>query len=99
MNSVFKNLRVNFVLFLDHYHFHLQGIEWKRAVRADNNFISKYAKDYPGREDIAESAVAWMAARCRRERQIPNKLLPGVKEIEEAIPNRLDYFDKYLSCW
>ena len=77
----------------------MQRIEWKGAVRADENFISNYARDYPGREDIAESAVAWMAARCRKERQAPNEFLPKVKDIETTIPNRLNYFDKYLSCW
>ena len=67
-------------------------------MHSDDNFISYYAQEYPEREDVAESVVAWVAARCRRNRQIPNQIIIQVKETEATIPNRLKYFDRYLGC-
>ena len=37
--------------------------QWEEAVAADGRFISDYARDFPTREDIAESYVVWMATR------------------------------------
>ena len=58
----------------------------------DGKFISRYAKDHPTREDVAESSTSWYATRIRPERQ-PAK---DVRTTEATIPNRLNYFDKHL---
>ena len=41
--------------------------EWNAAVAADNFFISDYARDFPEREDIAESWLVWFATRDRSD--------------------------------
>jgi len=41
--------------------------EWNAAVAADNFFISDYARDFPEREDIAESWLVWFATRYRSD--------------------------------
>ena len=63
---------------------------WKKAAKADGKFISKYAKEYPYREDVAETINWWIAVRCK-----PNKISKSTyKKIIEGIPNRLEYIDK-----
>ena len=63
---------------------------WRLAQLLDPASISLYARRYLDREDIAESIVAWFAARVR-----PDRLPPGdLVKILETIPNRLAYFDK-----
>ena len=63
---------------------------WKTVQEADNKFISKYAKDFPYREDIAETVLWWIAMRCKEDRISKS----NYKKISKAIPNRLKYFDK-----
>jgi len=64
--------------------------EWRKAAKADVKFISKYAKQHPGREDVAETILWWIAVRCK-----PNRLFKfHYKMITEGIPNRLKYFDE-----
>ena len=46
-------------------HDHLSAPGWQEAQRADPGFISHYARDYPDREDLADTAVAWFAVRYR----------------------------------
>ena len=58
----------------------------------DGKFISRYAKDYPTREDVSESSTSWYATRIRTDRQPAN----DVRITETRIPNRLNYFDKHL---
>ena len=41
--------------------------EWKDAHDADPAYISKYARDWPQREDIAETFGVWLVVRCRKE--------------------------------
>ena len=64
---------------------------WRAAQLADGGvFISDYARDHPGREDIAESFLTYLAVRYRPERL-------GDAEraaILTTIPNRLIYFDE-----
>ena len=57
---------------------------------ADNKFISKYAKDYPHREDVAETINWWIAVRCKPDRISKSTY----KKIIEGIPNRLKYLDE-----
>ena len=64
--------------------------QWKKAAKADSNFISEYAKQYPDTEDVAETINWWIAVRCK-----PGKLSNNTyKKIVEGIPNRLRYLDK-----
>ena len=68
----------------------VKSSKWKKAAKADNKFISKYAKEYPKREDVAETIVWWVAARCKTDRISES----NYKKILEAIPNRLKYLDE-----
>jgi len=69
-------------------------IEWKEAMAADGKFISKYAKNYPDREDVAESATSWYATRIQTERQP----VSDVDLTESTIPNRMNLFDEIFGC-
>ena len=62
---------------------------WLAAQGADEVFISDYARDNPGREDIAESILVYFAVRYRPERLSTEDLSTSVF----TIPNRLAYFD------
>jgi len=65
-------------------------VPWQKAMEADYKFISKYAKDYPHREDVAETINWWIAVRCK-----PDKISKSAyKKITEGIPNRLKYLDE-----
>ena len=52
--------------------------------------ISSYAKEYPDREDIADTVLWWVAVRCKTDR-ISKK---NYKKILKYIPNRLRYLDE-----
>ena len=65
-------------------------VPWQKAMEADNKFISKYAKDYPHREDVAETINWWIAVRCKPDRISKS----AYKKITEGIPNRLKYLDE-----
>ena len=68
---------------------HADAPSWLAAQAADPTFISTYARDHPGREDLAESFSAWLAVRHRRDR-----ITEGMADtITTAIPHRLAYFD------
>ena len=45
----------------------------------DKGYISDYAKDYPNREDIAESFLPWVVVRYKAERISKKHLI--IKEI------------------
>ena len=75
------------------YLFCLQDREWICAQNADGKYISKYARDYPEREDMAESLVPWLAVRYRSSRS-PQV---DIDRVTRDIPNRLQYFDQHLS--
>ena len=68
---------------------HAASAGWLSAQSKDVNFISMYARDNPAREDIAESVLAWLAVRYRASRIGPYL----TATIEQAIPNRIAYFD------
>ena len=68
---------------------HADASGWLAAQAADPTFISTYARDHPGREDLAESFSAWLAVRHRLDR-----ITEGMADtITSAIPHRLAYFD------
>ena len=63
---------------------------WRSAQRADDAFISEYARDHPDREDVAESFLPYFALRHR-----PDRLTAEERWIiMMSIPNRLAYFDE-----
>ena len=65
---------------------------WKEVQKKDGNYISKYAEKKPLDEDIAESAVAWVAVRCKKDR-ISKSVY---KKIIKTIPNRLKVLDDLI---
>lgn len=69
---------------------HLLTPEYKRAIEADcGNFVSIYARDFPQREDMAETFEPWFITRYRKD-----KISQEVYDrITGMIPNRLAYFD------
>lgn len=68
---------------------HANSIGWRNAQARDDNFISLYARDNPTREDVAESALPWLALRYR-----PNRISSTLAAtIATTMPNRLAYFD------
>ena len=69
---------------------HASSPGWRAAQTKDGVSISGYARDYPDREDIAESILPYFALRYR-----PNRLTDSDRAaILAAIPNRLAYFDE-----
>jgi hypothetical protein len=69
---------------------HEEAPAWVAAQRADPDFISTYARDFPGQEDLAESYLLHLAFRHRRDR-ITATL---ASTIERTMPNRMAYFDQ-----
>ena len=66
-----------------------QDPDWKEAQLADGNFISSYARDYPDREDLAETYLLYIAVRYRKDR-----ISTELEEIILAtIPHRMSYLD------
>ncbi len=62
--------------------------EWIQAQNTDPTFISTYARDFPMREDIAESFVPFLAVEYRSDRiteSLKNQIL-------ESMPNRIAFF-------
>jgi len=68
---------------------HANSPGWRAAQNADGRFISTYARDNPGREDVAESFLPWLAVRIRPERVTASL----AETIQRTIPNRITYFD------
>lgn len=68
---------------------HASAPGWLAAQAADPTHISTYARDFPNREDIAESFVPYLAVRHRADRisaSLANTIL-------QTMPNRIAYFD------
>ena len=63
---------------------------WKKVANLDGKYISKYAKDFPDREDISETINWWVAVRCKQDRISKS----NYEKILKAIPNRLKYLDE-----
>lgn len=68
---------------------HARSAGWTAARTADGNFISEYARDFPDREDLAETFVVWFAVRHARDR-IAESLYDT---IFATIPHRIAYLD------
>ena len=69
---------------------HANSTGWRAAQEADGTFISTYGRDYPAREDITESIVAYFAVRYQ-----PERLTAADRSaIVTTIPNRLAYFEE-----
>ncbi|MGW8323491.1 MAG: hypothetical protein ACWGSD_18250, partial [Thermodesulfobacteriota bacterium] len=68
---------------------HRSSPGWLAAQAADPTFISTYARDFPNREDLAETFLLYLAVRYRSDRittQLANQIL-------QTIPNRIAYLD------
>lgn len=74
---------------------HSADADWLKAQKADGEFISNYARDFPDREDIAESILVFLAAEFRPDR-ISGSML---NTIVSTIPNRLAYFRNESLNW
>ncbi|MXX89709.1 MAG: hypothetical protein F4213_16250 [Boseongicola sp. SB0677_bin_26] len=62
--------------------------EWKRAQRADGDFVTEYARERPDQEDMAESALFAWALLFH-----PGRLPGAVEErVRKIMPNRLAFF-------
>lgn len=68
---------------------HSVAAGWVAAQAADPTYISDYARDFPQREDLAETMVPYIAVRFRSDR-ISAELLAT---ITAAIPARIAYLD------
>ena len=71
---------------------HASAPGWLAAQSADPAFISRYARDWPNREDIAESFLLYLAVRYRSDRisqSVANVILL-------TMPNRIAYFDDHV---
>jgi len=73
--------------------YHAIAREWICAENDDRKFISTYARDNPGREDVAESVLPWLAVTYRANRINQN----DVNTIKGTIPNRIAYFNRKIS--
>jgi len=62
---------------------------WLKAQQDDETFISTYARDYPGREDVAETFVPYIAVRYRADR-IPADMADVIRR---SIPFRIDFLN------
>lgn len=62
---------------------------WLSAQFRDNEFISTYARDFPLREDVAESCLPFFASKFRADRMPANDL----SRIRSTIPNRMAVMD------
>ena len=88
------------VLFHEAAHVSLDGDHadaegWRAAQAADGEFISTYARDFPDREDVAETALPYFAVRYQ-----PGRLSAEQRAmIEATVPNRLQYFDEQGLDW
>jgi len=68
---------------------HSSAPGWLAAQSSDGSFISRYARDFPVREDIAESFLVYLAVRYRSDRISQ----ANYDIITQTIPTRLAYFD------
>lgn len=63
--------------------------DWSDAAKADGNYISTYARDYPTREDHSESFLCWLVAKYKRDRISA----ADYGKITATIPNRIQWYD------
>ncbi|MDG1988104.1 MAG: hypothetical protein P8J18_09000 [Halieaceae bacterium] len=78
---------------LDSYY--KDSADWLAAQESDGNYISDYARDYPTREDLAESFGPYMAIRI-----LTNRVKASDKEkILSAMPARIAFLDSLSLDW
>jgi hypothetical protein len=65
---------------------HASAAAWIAAQKADDAFISTYAREYPSREDVAESFLCYLAVRYRSARISD---VDGEKILGATEPDRL----------
>lgn len=68
---------------------HASAPGWLAAQKADNEFISTYARDFPTREDLSETVLLAIAASKFKSRLSTDQY----NAITRAIPNRIKYLD------
>ncbi len=70
--------------------YYQEGSGWRQAQGADGAFISTYARDFPLREDVAETFVPYLAQRYHASR------IDRVTErtIRTTVPHRLSFLDE-----
>jgi hypothetical protein len=93
-NEYINNEILEEILFHEACHTSLDGLyandtNWINSKKKDNTYISTYAKDFPEREDIAESFLAYFAVTYRKHRISLNTSY----NIISTIPNRIKFFD------
>ena len=65
--------------------------EWKNIQQKDNkNFLTNYGRDYPEREDLAETFPLYLGLKFRAC-QVSSEFK---KNLLKLIPNRIRYFEK-----
>ena len=64
--------------------------KWLNAVNTDKYYISEYARDLPGNEDLAETVLWWYASRCKVDR-ISKK---NNEKVNKFLINRFKYLDE-----
>ena len=76
------------------YEVHGAGVidraSWEAAKAQDGRYISDYARDFPAREDVAESYVAFALAKAA---QMASPLDRDAQIIAATIPSRLAYLE------
>lgn len=70
--------------------------QWRSLRESDPGFVSEYARDYPDREDIAESYGAFALVRAADARL---DLRADAQTITAVIPNRLAYLESLGSAY
>lgn len=70
--------------------YYLDNADWLNAQSRDGRFISNYARQNPGREDIAESVLLYYGVAFRAERMDP----AIVEAIKVTMPNRIKFFQQ-----
>ena len=69
---------------------HADSPGWRAAQQADMVAISEYARDFPAREDVAETFLTYFAVRY-----LPERLTPSDRWfMMMTTPNRLAYLDE-----
>ena len=64
--------------------------KWLNAVSTDKYYISEYAWNLPGNEDLAETVLWWYASRCKVDR-ISKK---NNEKVNKFLTNRFKYLDE-----
>ncbi len=64
--------------------------KWLNAVSTDKYYISEYAWELPGNEDLAETVLWWYASRCKVDR-ISKK---NNEKVNKFLTNRFKYLDE-----